>query len=312
MSGFQTPMFRGITKLSELLIDADKDWAVKGITNLKELALAMARGDLVVRGGTVLIKLPPSTIGRVLTSAGPLHIPSWQPAGGGLRYYYPVCIDLDHNEALVNVEASHNKNISVGTHYDDQLETDDVAGFKLLKPSIALVDSEAIITPDATYNKNSAIATAHTQTVAEAVGGAVADDGGVQTDETTAANNATENDMHLLPAVVAQNDAYYIGSAHTFGYALFYIGTAGVGTWDLQWEYYNGTVWVALSGVTDDTNNFKNSGHKQVLFTVPGDWAVTTVGGIANLYWIRGRVTTTTPSTTTQSLGNQAWVKITA
>lgn len=167
MSGFQAPMARGISKLSQLQIDADKDWAAFGITDLKQLALAMAKGDLVVRGDTVLIRLQPSTIGRVLTSAGPLHIPSWQPAGGGLKYYYPVLIELDHNEALVNVDALYNKNIPVGTHYDDQLETDNVAGFKLLKPNVALVvDSEAIIAPDETYSKDSAMATAHTEAVA--------------------------------------------------------------------------------------------------------------------------------------------------
>jgi len=34
----------------------------------------------------------------------------------------------------------------------------------------------------------------------QALGGAVADDGGTQTDETTAANDATTDDMTLLPA----------------------------------------------------------------------------------------------------------------
>lgn len=49
----------GITKLSELEIDADKDWLAQGITNIKEIAASMAKGDLAVRGNTVLVKFPP-------------------------------------------------------------------------------------------------------------------------------------------------------------------------------------------------------------------------------------------------------------
>jgi len=240
--------------------------------------------------------------------------------GGGLGFgtayivldrYYTAIIALVRSTALTIVDALHSKDAPIETYFSSQLETDNVAGFKLLKPSIALVDSEGIVAPDGTYDKGAAITVPHTETVAEAVGGAVADDGGVQTNETVAANNATANDMHLLPAAVAQNDAYYIGSSHTFGYVLFDIGRAGAGTWDLVWEYYNGTIWTALSGVEDRTNNFKKSAHNQVLFTVPADWALTTVATL-NLYWIRGRVTTATPSATTQPLGNQAWVKTTA
>ena len=228
-----------------------------------------------------------------------------------LKIYFPTLINLSDIESIVNINASYNKSSSIGTIYASQLEADTVSGFKLLKPNIALADSEILVTPDGTYNKATALTVPHTQNIAEAVGGAIADDGGVQTDETIAANEATAKDMHLLPASVAQNDAYYIGSLHTFGYILLDIGQAGVGTWELIWEYWNGSIWASLSEIEDRTVNFKISGHSQVLFTVPSDWAVTTIGGIANLYWIRGRVTTASPSTTTQPLGNQAWVKTT-
>ena len=53
MGGFSTPTAGGgggITKLSELTIDADKDWQQKGITNIKEIASSMAQGDMVFKG----------------------------------------------------------------------------------------------------------------------------------------------------------------------------------------------------------------------------------------------------------------------
>ena len=69
----------GITKLSELNIDGDKDWLVFGISNLKELAAGMTVGDMVVRGGAgILARLSPGTIGYMLTSNGAGAVPTYQ------------------------------------------------------------------------------------------------------------------------------------------------------------------------------------------------------------------------------------------
>ena len=54
------------TKLSEVEIDCDKDWAFFGITSLKELAAGMAKGDLVYFGGTKLVKIIPGSVGTQL------------------------------------------------------------------------------------------------------------------------------------------------------------------------------------------------------------------------------------------------------
>ena len=50
-------LIKGITRLSELDIDADKDWQAKEITNLRAVAEAMAHGDIAFRGAGVLEKL---------------------------------------------------------------------------------------------------------------------------------------------------------------------------------------------------------------------------------------------------------------
>jgi len=53
-------------RLSELVIDVDKDWQVKGITHLKELAAGMAKGDMVYFDGTELAIITPGPVGSQL------------------------------------------------------------------------------------------------------------------------------------------------------------------------------------------------------------------------------------------------------
>lgn len=137
---------------------------------------------------------------------------------------------------------------------------------------------------------------------------AVADDGGTQTNETVAANSATANDMTLLPAVPAQNDAYYFVSATQFDKLTLTIGTQGVGTWTIVWEYYKSDdTWAALAGVADGTTGFTAAaGARDVTFTIPTDWKITEVGGV-NGYAIRARVSAYV-AVTTQPKGTIATV----
>ena len=107
-----------------------------------------------------------------------------------------------------------------------------------------------------------------------------------------------------MPAV---NDAYYFGLFTLWDWLRLNIGTAGAGVWTIDWEYWNGTVWAGLPSLSDGTSHFGNAGMNDVTFTRPGDWAVTTVGGITGLYWIRARLSSYT-SIVTQPLGTQAWI----
>ncbi len=138
--------------------------------------------------------------------------------------------------------------------------------------------------------------------------GAVADDGGTQTDEIVLSREPTANDMTLLPATPAVNDAYYFGGHVRFNKLIVNIGTQGAGTWTITWEYWNGA-WVALAGVTDGTAGFTAAaGNHDVTFTMPTDWVRTTVKKY-NCFWIRARVSAYT-SVTTQPKGTQAWIEI--
>jgi len=146
---------QGISALSQLTIDADKDWATKGISNIKELAAAMVLGDLVVRGpGGVLVRLSPGVANTVLTSSGPGALPTWAPGGLYLNRYFPATLGLSAPAlAIVPIDHSYNKNAPITTrlvaNYDDDTDMERIEAI------LASVDTETIIAaPDHTYNKN--------------------------------------------------------------------------------------------------------------------------------------------------------------
>jgi len=127
------------------------------------------------------------------------------------------------------------------------------------------------------------------------------------TDETTAANNATANDMNLFHTSPTADDAYYFGGKTPFKILTVNVGTAGVGTWTLIWEYYNGSIWVAIPDVYDGTGSFKKSGSNNVSFSPPSNWAQTTLGpNSITCYWIRARLSVYS-SMSARPLGTQSW-----
>ena len=110
-------------------------------------------------------------------------------------------------------------------------------------------------------------------------------------DETTDFNSVTANDVDPFPLTEAINDYMAVGFTQTFGDLVINVGTVGVAG-VVAWEYWNGTAWTALSGVTDGTTNFTASGQNSVTFTIPQDWAALILNGSASLFYIRARVTT--------------------
>jgi hypothetical protein len=73
-----------VMKLSQLFVDAHKSWALKGISNVKELAESMEHGELIYRGLVGLgsrhqiVKMAPGEAGQILTTrAGHLQWESY-------------------------------------------------------------------------------------------------------------------------------------------------------------------------------------------------------------------------------------------
>ncbi len=316
---------RGTNKLSQLEIDVSKDWAGHLIKNIGPavenadalrkveaiLQTAMAsKGDIIFRGDSGAERLTPDA-GKgynFLRSRGPGLSPVWQDIEGLIQFMTAalnraVAFDLAlpvPGISQVSVQASSPPGRTAGPT------------LSVPQPSVNLItDIGAGGGVAATPSLNIPVVGVLIEiTTGEPVGGAIADDGGVQANETAAANNDTTNDMTLLPSVPVVNDAYYFGHASLWDWLELRIGTVGNGIWTIIWEYWNGTIWAALPGINDGTSAFMVSGNKLVTFTRPLDWAQTTVGGIANLYWIRARVSAYT-SIVTQPRGNRAfiWIK---
>lgn len=132
------------------------------------------------------------------------------------------------------------------------------------------------------------------------------DDGTVFTDLTNLTDDGVTDSFRLLPAVPVANDAFYVAEDDIVFEELYVqVSTAAtIGGGAGVWEYYNGTVWASLSGVTDPSNGFSSSGQHRISATVPSDQATVAVNGIT-AYWWRYRVTTAYTSG-----GNGAFVLI--
>lgn len=92
-----------------------------------------------------------------------------------------------------------------------------------------------------------------------------------------------------FPDDAAVNDAMYFGGFNKYNNLKLYIGTAFAATSvTFNWEYWNGSAWVALT-VKDKTNNLTNLGANWIYFQAPSDWATTAVNGKTR-YWIRCRI----------------------
>lgn len=139
-------IIKGIRKISQLEIDANKDWNSKGITSLKELASGMQIGDVIVRGTNVLEIIAAGPNGYVLTSAGPGKKPVWAPAGGALAFYFPVPIELfDMETVIAAVDQSISKNAPfTSAHVETSVDLP-ASMVKRQDATLASVDAENVI-----------------------------------------------------------------------------------------------------------------------------------------------------------------------
>jgi hypothetical protein len=133
------------------------------------------------------------------------------------------------------------------------------------------------------------------------------------TDETTDANDSGTNDFPLIASVATEDpygDCTYFGANGQFSFLSIDTGTAGAGydAADIVWEYWNGSAWTSLAGISDATNGFTTTTQKTVSWTCPTDWDTCQVNEI-DLYWIRARFADGpgTEILTTQPLGDQIW-----
>ena len=118
--------------------------------------------------------------------------------------------------------------------------------------------------------------------------------GSTYIDNTTEAGTEDGTSFNLLAATT---NYLYVGLPTTFAGISFEFDVRGSNN-TLYIEYWNGSVWtdldISANTYVDDTSNFESDGR--IYWTIPGNWATTTVNAIASKYWVRIS-TTTTPVT---------------
>ena len=130
--------------------------------------------------------------------------------------------------------------------------------------------------------------------------------GPVDADQTAETNNATANDMNLLPAAGnASGDGFYFGMNAPFDGLTLNVGTPGAGTYTIAWKYWNGA-WISLPlTVVNSINHFKTAGLVNLGLSRPADWETIDIATLGAKYYIKAEVTMGTM--TTQPKGTQAW-----
>lgn len=140
-------------------------------------------------------------------------------------------------------------------------------------------------------------------------------DAGLITDETTAANEATTDDVEILGTTIADDDAIYIGHGSVkFSGVDINVSTEGnYTTTTFVAEYWDGDSWELL----DDPVNYatvldgEGTGVISCTHTVPSDWEINTIitnAGTLEGYFIRIRVDGASGGTTTPAQLAQIWV----
>ena len=123
----------------------------------------------------------------------------------------------------------------------------------------------------------------------------VDDSAGTFVDETADANDSGSADWTLFPATEAVGDYAAFGYTEEFSQIKFDYsgGTAGVAG-AVTWEYWDGSAWTALSGITDNTTGFTVAvtDGLTVSWTMPTDWAKRILNTGKKLYYVRARITT--------------------
>jgi len=157
----------GVSKLSGITIDVDKDWAGFGISNIKQLALGMIQGDILVHDGTRIIRLAAGIANQVLTSGGPGVVPSWAPGGTHTNRYVPATLSGPMVAAIVAAARTFTKNAPLTSPYVDATGDLPASHLKMVSPAVSLSGTRTVIAaPDQTYTKAAAIGTTYTTAVA--------------------------------------------------------------------------------------------------------------------------------------------------
>jgi hypothetical protein len=126
--------------------------------------------------------------------------------------------------------------------------------------------------------------------------------GSQYTDDTVDANDADVGDVQFWPSPIGAGDYAVVGSSAPFSEMDIVLSTPGAGTYTLAYEFWNGTSWTAVSGLTDPSSSLKAAaGTHTLTWTRPTTWIARLEGdagsGTDNKYYLRIRYVSGTVTT---------------
>jgi hypothetical protein len=98
-------------------------------------------------------------------------------------------------------------------------------------------------------------------------------------------SDSGSGDVNPWPADEAVGDQFAIGFEHPFNQITITVDTAGVGG-TLDVKYWNGSAWVGLPILSDQTNDFLIAGTGDLSWDIPEDWEPQEINGSDELYYI--------------------------
>lgn len=114
-------------------------------------------------------------------------------------------------------------------------------------------------------------------------------------------NESLDFDRDTFTITLNQSTSYlYVGFYKPINTFYVEVGTANINAGDLSGEFYNGTTWVNLVGLHDDTNSFTRSGFVQFDRNQTSE-AATTINSTEK-FWYRFRPTVTHSATVINGL----------
>lgn len=129
------------------------------------------------------------------------------------------------------------------------------------------------------------------------------------TDDTTDAQDSDTNDFALT--TLTNNDGFIVQSFEKFNLLGLTKTTAGNGASTLEYNYWNGSAWVALT-TKETLGDLTGTGDVFLAFLAPHDWAKSSASAATgidtNMYALRVRATTA--PVTTAALASLLWIGV--
>jgi hypothetical protein len=277
---------KGISRLSELVIDAGKDWGSHAIDNIAALSLPVGQGDLYYHHSGKIRRLAADYgAGHNFLTVSNTLAPKWIDIQDFITFVSGAVNRMVDPPVLVTPVPQISLEVigdaSGGAHPVESL-------LEIPAPQISgVVESTSVY----------------------GVSGAVShDEDGLDSDETAEANDPDLDNMTLLQADGAIEDWYAIGYTSEFDGIVVSISQAGAGITLNQFDYSKGGgSWGLLSPIMNQLDNYTSTGKRWFTFARPLDWATDTIAGLNGLYWIRLK-SSATGAGYSQPLGAQAWI----